>query len=338
MGWDVVQIGLRHNLPVHDPFATAKEVAKRMNRNIRLVYRNEYEYDKEKNVVSEVNDYELIELAKFEVNNSNDYLQMIVSDYQAHQIKESVGIDKLRKATFVGEFADLIASGDSFELYEIEDNEETLDIRIFKENIDLDICVDGRWYWWEKAFHSTSQENREWLRNYRMKIYHQAKMFGCQEVIICSDQGPTMLIFDNMEYPADKLKEYVQSFQYLKDTTWEEESEKEDWKKNAKHITFSSYFQNQLNLSNEAFVDVIFDDFSDIDNKKNKIDNELIQGCKRFLDEMKRVEFEKKKKEEEERKASEERKARRNYWAQKLYSNKSHGMTIIIPEDSKLKK
>ena len=163
-------------------------------------------------------------------------------------------------------------------------------------------------------------------------------MFGCEEVIICSDQGPTMLIFDNMEYPADKLKEYAQSFQYLKDTTWEEESEKEDWKKNAKHITFSSYFQNQLNLSNEAFVDVIFDDFSDIDNKKNKIDNELIQGCKRFLDEMKRVELEKKKKEEEERKASEERKARRNYWAQNLYSDKHQAMTIIIPENSKFKK
>ena len=115
MGWDVVQIGLRHNLPVHDPFVTAKEVANRMKKNIRLVYRNEYEYDKEKNVVIEVNDYELIELAKFEVNNSNDYLQMTVSDYQAHQIKELVGIDKLRKATFVGEFADLIVSGDSFE-------------------------------------------------------------------------------------------------------------------------------------------------------------------------------------------------------------------------------
>ena len=38
MGWDVVQIGLRHNLPAHDPFATAKEVAKRMNRNVRHVY------------------------------------------------------------------------------------------------------------------------------------------------------------------------------------------------------------------------------------------------------------------------------------------------------------
>lgn len=40
--WDVVQIGLRHNLPVHDPFATVKEVAKRMNQNVRLVYRNYY--------------------------------------------------------------------------------------------------------------------------------------------------------------------------------------------------------------------------------------------------------------------------------------------------------
>jgi len=44
-----------------------------------------------------------------------------------------------------------------------------------------------------------------------------------------------------------------------------EEVEKEEWKKNAKHITFSSYFQNQLNLSGEDFVEVIFDDFSDIE-------------------------------------------------------------------------
>ena len=87
MGWDVVQIGLRHNLPVHDPFATAKEVAKRMNQNVRLVYRNEYKYDKDNNVVSEVNGYELIELGKFEVKNSTDYLQMTVSDYQKKHIQ-----------------------------------------------------------------------------------------------------------------------------------------------------------------------------------------------------------------------------------------------------------
>ena len=266
MGWDVVEIGLRHNLPVHDPFATAKEVAKRMNQNVKLVYRNEYKYDKEKNVVSEVNGYELFELGKFEVNNSNDYLKMTVSDYQAHQIQKLVGIDKLRKATFVGEFADLILSSDTFELYEIEDDEETLDIRIFKENVNLDVSVIERWTTWEYAFHSSGKW-REWLRDYRMRIYQQAKMFGCNEVIICSDQGPTIEIFDKMNYLADDLKEYARSFQYLNDdTTWVEKWEKEEWKKNAKHIMFSSYFQNQLDLSSEDFVEVIYDDFSDIEN------------------------------------------------------------------------
>ena len=90
-------------------------------------------------------------------------------------------------------------------------------------------------------------------------------MFGCQEVIICSDQGPTIEIYDHAHYPADKLKEYARSFQYLKDTTWLEKWKKEEWKKNAKHIMFSSYFKNQLNLSDEDFVEVIYDDFSDID-------------------------------------------------------------------------
>ena len=163
-------------------------------------------------------------------------------------------------------------------------------------------------------------------------------MFGCQEVIICSDQGPTELIYDNMDYSADNLKEYACSFQYLKDTNWVEKYKKEEWRKNVRHITFSSYFQKQLELADGDFIEVIFDDFSDIDNIKNKIDDELIQGCKRFLDDMKRVEFEKKKKEEEERKASKEREARRKYWAQQLYSDKHQAMTIIIPEDSKLKK
>lgn len=98
-----------------------------------------------------------------------------------------------------------------------------------------------------------------------MQIYRQAKMFGCNEVIICSDQGPTEMIYNNADYPADKLKEYARSFQYLNDTTWLEKWKKEDWKKNARHIMFSSVFQNQLDLSDEDFVEVIYDDFSDID-------------------------------------------------------------------------
>ncbi|MBO4443648.1 MAG: hypothetical protein J5814_02620 [Bacteroidaceae bacterium] len=264
MGWDVVEIGLRHNLPVKDPFATAQEVAKRMKRNIRLGYSNDYEYDIANNVVSGVKDYEFIELGRYEENESEDFLRMTISNYQAHQILESVGIDKLRQATFVDDIAEFILSDieEPFELYEIEDADTY--IRIFKENVDLDVYVEGRWRVWEDAF-LPSSPHREWLRNYRMQIYNRAKLFGCQEVIICSDQGPTEEIYDKMNFSADKLKEYAHSFQYLKDSNWVEEWEKEEWKKNAKHIMFSSYFQNQLDLSGEDFVEVIYDDFSDID-------------------------------------------------------------------------
>ena len=267
MGWDVVEIGLRHNLPVYDPYATAQEVAKRMKQNVRLVYEKEYEYDSVNNVVSWIDDFELIELEKYNINGSDDYLQMEVSNYQAKQIQKLAGIEKLRKATFTDENAELILDDleDPFELYRIEDEEKNLYICIYKENVDLDVSVDGRWDTWADAFYPSSPY-REWLRNYRMLIYKRAKLFGCKEVIICADQGPTELIYDKMEYSADDLKEYARSFQYIKeDTSWVDETEKDDWKEHAKHIMFSSVFQEQFALSREDWVEVIYDDFSDID-------------------------------------------------------------------------
>ena len=264
MGWDVVEIGLRHNLPVDDPFATAREVAKRMKQNIRLVYQNEYEYDVANNIVRDTDSYDLIELAKYEVNSSREYLQMIVSNYQANQILELAGIDKLRKAFFASEFADFILRKieEPYELYEIEDDESGLDIRIFKENVDIDVYIWERWSKWERALHQLKSD-REWLLNYRLQIYNRAKLFGCNEVIICSDQGPTESIYANMHYSSEDLKEYTRSLQYLKDCNWSV-SKIEEWKKNAKHIMFSSLFQDQFVLSDEDWVEVIYDDFSDL--------------------------------------------------------------------------
>lgn len=268
MGWDVVEIGLKHNLPVNNPIATAQEVAKRMKQNVRLVYQNKYEYDVANNVIRDTNSYELIELGKFEVNNLNNYLQMTVSNYQANQILELAGIDKLRKATFANEFADLIIEDieEPFELYEILDDKSDLDIRIFKENVDLDVYIWERWNNWERALHQLKTDSdREWLRNYRMQIYNRAQLFGCNEVIICSDQGPTQSIYANMHYSSEDLKEYARSLKYFRDCNWST-SKVDEWKKHAKHVMFSSLFQNQLVLSDKDFIEVIYDDFSDIVN------------------------------------------------------------------------
>jgi len=267
MGWDVVQIGLRHKLPVHDSFATANEIAKRMKQNVRLVYRKEYKYDINNNVLSEVDDYNLIELGRIEVNDSSEYLQVTASNYSANHILEVIGIEKLRKMAPFNGIAKSILDDieDPYALYEIEDNDEHLYIRIFKENVDLDICVVERWGVWAKAFRHPDQY-QEWLRNYRMQIYNRAKMFGCNEVIIFSDQGPTECIYNNINLSADKLKEYALSLQYLNGNTWLEGSDKEERKKHAKHINFSSYFKRRLTFSDEDFVEVIYDDFSDLIN------------------------------------------------------------------------
>lgn len=270
MGWDVVQIGLKHDLPVDDPVATAKEVAKRLNRNIRLVYRDEYIYDADNNTVSYKN-FNLIELGKFKVNDSEDYLQMLASTYQSKQILNIAGIDNLRKATFTDGFAELLldAIDDPFELYEIENIEDRNDyifIRIFKENVDLDISVVERWRMWENSFHPENSNLIEWLKDYRIKIYQRAKLFGCREVIICSDQGPAQRIYDRMNYPADQLKEYATSYKYYEDNGWfDEDEDVADWKDNAKQIMFSSVFENQLVFEKDDFIEVIYDDFSDLE-------------------------------------------------------------------------
>lgn len=267
MGWDVVQIGLNHNLPVSDPYATAKEIAQRMHRNIRLVYSKEYEYDVARNAVAETGDYEVVELGTFKVDNSDDFLQMSVVDYQAHQILQEVGYDKLSKANFATELAECILdTKDEFALYEIENIDKPfIFIRIFRENVDLYISVIERWMRWEQAFHNIDA-NREWLQNYRMQIYERAKMFGCKEVIICSDQGPTEDLFAKVYIPAAQLKKYACSFQYVEDSLWFNNSQdKEDWRRHAKHINFADVLQGKISFGEEDFVDLIFDDFSDLE-------------------------------------------------------------------------
>ena len=66
-------------------------------------------------------------------------------------------------------------------------------------------------------------------------------------------------------------------------------------------------------------------------------DDELVQGCQRYLDTLKKRSIEVEKKREEERKIEERKRVRREYWRKILYGGKGHGLTVIVPEDSKFK-
>lgn len=266
MGWDVVEIGLKHDLPVHDAFETARIVAKRMKRNIKLVYEKELEYDMDNNSFSGLDEYICEELGFYRESDDEGFLQMTAKTYYANQMLELVGTDRIKQARFEDEWAreSFISSMlDPFDLYEIESKDETdIDIRIFQENVDLDVCVRERWSYWERAFHKETL-NEDVLRDYRRKFFERACLFGCKEVIICCDQGPGAEIYDNIGHKSDELKHFALTSKYLESNSWLDKTDKE-WKQNARCIDFPSFFGGKTALSDKEFVEVIYDDFRDM--------------------------------------------------------------------------
>ncbi len=73
-----------------------------------------------------------------------------------------------------------------------------------------------------------------------------------------------MVIYDNADYSADELKEYVRSRKYEEDSKWLEPDKIEDWKKHGKQIRFSDFFENKLSFEEDDFVELVYDDFSDV--------------------------------------------------------------------------
>lgn len=269
MGWDVVQIGLRHNLPIDDPMATAKKIATRMKQNIRLVARDDYRFDTEKNLVYSTHSWDCIELGTFKVNDFDKFFRLTVLNYQANQILDQIGVDNLKNIQFADEDAEFLICEleRPFALYELDYDDDGNYMQFFRECINLDICVIERWWTWVTKIREKVLEDN-WLWNYRKRIYDRAKLFGCNEVVICSDQGPTELMCELMNKSADELVAYTKSRKYIDEVTWDDEKDKEDWINHGKQIQFSEYFSGtskELLLSEDDFVEVVFDDFKDLE-------------------------------------------------------------------------
>lgn len=148
MGWDVVQIGLRHNLPMDKPKETTRILSERMNRNVCLAYRKEYDFNGDTESLDWSEHFDIIEIEEFNINDSNDCIYLIIPGYQANLIKDSLGIDKIRELAKYNETAEdiLYEIEEPESLFKIEDKEEKISIYIFKENVTLDVYVDERWF------------------------------------------------------------------------------------------------------------------------------------------------------------------------------------------------
>ena len=252
MGWDVVEIGLGHDLPVADPIATAKTIAERFGRNLYLTA--------------------LGETLAYISGGSIPSINLIMSDDICRKIRRKLGENFAGDVSqFIKRWLDELRHGGR----ELDEplfmiNEEEMMINVYSENVDLDIYVYGRWHSFVHAFKVGDDKNEicnlDWLLNYRRQIYEQAKLFGCKEVIICSDQGPTERIYNASYLTSDALMQMVYSRSYIYDQDFlgEGDKGKAEWVKQGKIVYFSDYVTGKVTFEEEEFVDVVIDDFKDL--------------------------------------------------------------------------
>lgn len=67
-----------------------------------------------------------------------------------------------------------------------------------------------------------------------------------------------------------------------------------------------------------------------------KIDDELIKGCQRYLDTLHERTSIVEQQREEQRKTEEQRAVKRERWRKMLYGDNEKGISLIIPEGSRL--
>ena len=259
MGADVVEIGIRHRLPVQDPKKLAQEMATIFNTNVKVVALNEFEYDDVANkIIDPTMDDVFIPLFDIAVDESSKYLQLIVVDYQKKQIRIRLSPSQLQSVSFSSPDVkqDFNTSWDN--LYDAEffngDDEcsEYSEFYIYQENIEIPYYIPGRWYNFIDYF--KSPEYLDILKEIRMKVGNLAKKFGCNSIIYCSDQTVSARIWDNMEMPASSLLMYAKTGAFI------ESEEKKKYSK-ARIINLDAFLKGEEHLEEDEYVEAVIDDF-----------------------------------------------------------------------------
>lgn len=261
MGWDVTAIGIGHKLPIDNPKALAREVAQCLKKNIKLGYWAWLEYDEEKQYLS-TKPYVFVEMDRFIVDKSLPFLCLSIPYYQERSIRAQLRRKPFSEISYSEDYlrSALMTADDTGALYELgpEDIEATT-VRIFQENIDLDIYQTARWFGWTHYFKSI--EHRETLHNYRIAVSEQAMSLGCSQVVYFADQGPAQNIYEQVCSTVQELKDYIDRRTYILDNGGLSQEEKDSWIKNGRIIQYADYFDGSLRLGDDEFIDIVYDDF-----------------------------------------------------------------------------
>lgn len=267
MGWDVATIGLSHNLPIDDPSALAREVSVRLNWNIRLGYWKWLEYNDEKQYIV-TKSYTFVELDRFVIDESAPFYYLSIRDYHECMIREQFSKEELEQMNYSEDYVldILLRNNKPFELYELESDNGSSNhvyIRFFRETVDLDVYQTAQWFGWLRYFES--DDNEQLLYDYRKAVSEQAKAFGCSQVVYFADQGPAQNIYERLPLTCQELIEYINNRTYLFEEGGLSTEEREEWIRHGRIIQYGDYFDGSLKFDDGEFIDIIYDDFRELE-------------------------------------------------------------------------
>lgn len=258
MGIDVVAIGLRHRLTVDNRQKLAKELSTILDMNVKFVARKEFVYDESSHMILDYDDYDVIPLEECIIKESDNYMEVFCSNYQKNQILASLAEDKVSSLRFDSPDTKLsFLEYDDTTLYEAESRNKGKDyiyFDIYKENIVLPYYVCSRWYGFTNEFKDPNCIG--FLKETRQEVYEEAKMFGCDCVIYCSDGTPSSRIWDKADIPSSELLLYAKG-KFLESEDFGEKYSK------ARIINFGDFLAGKVTLREDEFVEAIIDDFKD---------------------------------------------------------------------------
>ncbi|MBD5272292.1 MAG: hypothetical protein HDS42_03325 [Bacteroides sp.] len=254
MGWDIVAIGINHNLPVEDPNKTAERISSLVDGPISVGYYESWMYKPDVNKIIE-SEYEWIEISKINSSKQGYVVFFSIENYCARKIYRDLAdkIDSVefenedQRNWFMGE-----AKDEPFALYEFESQSGPyFDLRIFKEIVDFNYDFPGRWFQFVRTLKKPNDiPNKENILEFRKHIFRQLKACGCNEAYYFADQGPGELLYNILDKPAKEWIDYLEKGEFISDGK-------------PKIIEIPKHLDNSIQLSDNDWIDCFIDDFSD---------------------------------------------------------------------------
>lgn len=255
MGWDLVIIGMKHNLPIEDPVATAKRFSPLCCGPISIGYDDKWKYVEAGNLIKEKR-FGWHEIDRIDAHLPGPEMYFYIQHGAAKALAKQLG-NRISNISFEDEDCrDWFLSEayeEPFALYELEGKRDSPDPRIFKEIVELHEDFPGRWSQFHSLFEKPYDgEAKKILDKFRDYVYFQMRLCGCSEVYYICDQGPAQVLFDEINRTAEDWKYYMLKGEYLEDG------------EPVSILNISDYITHRRILTNEDFIHVFYDDFSDM--------------------------------------------------------------------------